>query len=138
MEFRKMVMITLYANQKKTHRCTEQTFRLNEIFFYGREWRDLVVSFLCITSTLLGLRLCDLNLAGEWVSHGDLGTWEWERHLSSVTGFSIKLPEVLSTTSLPHSVFQIPPLPCSQRIFQIPVCHAWFFHFCFSWSNVGH
>ena len=28
MEFRKMVMITLYAKQKKKHRCTEQTFRL--------------------------------------------------------------------------------------------------------------
>ena len=30
MEFRKMVMITLYAKQKKTHRCTEQTFGLWE------------------------------------------------------------------------------------------------------------
>ena len=28
MGFRKMVMITLYAKQKKRHRCTEQTFRL--------------------------------------------------------------------------------------------------------------
>ena len=28
MEFKKMVMITLYAKQKKRHRCTEQTFRL--------------------------------------------------------------------------------------------------------------
>ena len=27
-EFRKMVMITLYAKQKKRHRCTEQTFGL--------------------------------------------------------------------------------------------------------------
>ena len=26
MEFRKMIMITLYAKQKKRHRCTEQTF----------------------------------------------------------------------------------------------------------------
>ena len=31
MEFRKMVMITLYARQKKRHRCIEQTFGL-----YGR------------------------------------------------------------------------------------------------------
>ena len=31
MEFRKMVMIILYAKQKKRHRCTEQTFGL-----YGR------------------------------------------------------------------------------------------------------
>ena len=28
MEFRKMVTITLYAKQKKRHRCTEQTFEL--------------------------------------------------------------------------------------------------------------
>ena len=30
MEFRKMVMITLYAKEKKRHRCIEQTFRLWE------------------------------------------------------------------------------------------------------------
>ena len=28
MEFKKMVTVTLYAEQKKRHRCTEQTFRL--------------------------------------------------------------------------------------------------------------
>ena len=28
MEFRKMVMITLYAKEKKRHRCTDQTFGL--------------------------------------------------------------------------------------------------------------
>ena len=28
MEFRKMLMITLYAKQKKRHRCIEQSFRL--------------------------------------------------------------------------------------------------------------
>ena len=33
MEFRKMVMITLYAKQKKRHRCTEQTFGLCEVLF---------------------------------------------------------------------------------------------------------
>ena len=38
MKFRKMVTITLYARQKKRHRCTEQTFGL-----YGRRrgWDDL-------------------------------------------------------------------------------------------------
>ena len=30
MEFRKTVMMTLYARQKKRHRCTEQTFGLGE------------------------------------------------------------------------------------------------------------
>ena len=29
MEFRKMVTITLYAKQKKRHRCTEQNFGLS-------------------------------------------------------------------------------------------------------------
>ena len=29
MEFRKIVMITRDAKQKKRHRCTEQTFRLS-------------------------------------------------------------------------------------------------------------
>ena len=39
MEFKKIVMITLYARQKKRHRCIEQTFGL----FYGRRrgWDDL-------------------------------------------------------------------------------------------------
>ena len=38
MEFKKMVMITLYAGQKKRHRYIEQTFGLS-----GRrqEWDDL-------------------------------------------------------------------------------------------------
>ena len=38
MEFRKMVMMTLYARQQKTHRCKEQTFGL-----CGRKqgWDDL-------------------------------------------------------------------------------------------------
>ena len=29
MEFRKMLMITLYAEQKKRHRCIEQSFSLS-------------------------------------------------------------------------------------------------------------
>ena len=38
MEFSKMITITLYARQKKRHRCIEQTFGL-----YGRRrgWDDL-------------------------------------------------------------------------------------------------
>ena len=38
MEFRKMVMITLYARQQKRHRCTEQSFGLCG---RGRGWDDL-------------------------------------------------------------------------------------------------
>ena len=37
MEFKKMVMMTLYARQQKSHRCKEQTFGL-----CGRQgWDDL-------------------------------------------------------------------------------------------------
>ena len=36
MEFRKMIMITLYARQQKRHRCIEQSFGL-----CGRGWDDL-------------------------------------------------------------------------------------------------
>ena len=38
MEFRKMVMITLYVRQQKRHRCIEQTFGLCG---RGKEWDDL-------------------------------------------------------------------------------------------------
>ena len=38
MEFREMLMITLYAKQKKRHRCTEQTFGLCE---RRQGWDDL-------------------------------------------------------------------------------------------------
>ena len=41
MEFRKMVMMTLYARQQKRHRCIEQCFGL-----YGRRqgWGDLRIA----------------------------------------------------------------------------------------------
>ena len=38
MEFRKMVMITLYARQQKRHRCIEQSFGLCG---RGRRWEDM-------------------------------------------------------------------------------------------------
>jgi len=38
MEFRKMVMITLYVRQHKRHRCIEQSFGLCG---RGRGWDDL-------------------------------------------------------------------------------------------------
>ena len=38
MEFRKMVMITLYAREQKRHRCIEQYFGLCG---RGRGWDDL-------------------------------------------------------------------------------------------------
>ena len=48
MEFRKMVMITLYAKQPKRHRCIEQSFGL---YGRGQGWDDLGVSIKrCISS----------------------------------------------------------------------------------------
>ena len=43
MEFRKMVMMALYARQQKRHRCKEQTFGL-----CGRKlgWDDLIDSIV--------------------------------------------------------------------------------------------
>ena len=38
MEFRKMVVITLYARQQKRHRCIEQSFGLCG---RGKRWDDL-------------------------------------------------------------------------------------------------
>jgi len=38
MEFKKMVMITLYASQQKRHRCIEQSFGL---WGRGKGWDDL-------------------------------------------------------------------------------------------------
>ena len=40
MEFRKMVMITLYAKQKKRHRCTEHTFGLCGRRQGGMFWKN--------------------------------------------------------------------------------------------------
>ena len=36
MEFRKMIMMTLYARQQKRHRYEEQTFGLVIYFTYGK------------------------------------------------------------------------------------------------------
>ena len=56
-----MVMITLYARQKKRHRCIEQTFGL-----YGRrrEWDDLRELFFLMCKNPQGpllLHTCDFS-----------------------------------------------------------------------------
>ena len=38
MEFRKIIMITLYARRQKSHRCIEQSFG---VCGRGQEWDDL-------------------------------------------------------------------------------------------------
>ena len=64
MEFRKMVMITLYARQKKRHRCIEQTFGLWEKVrvgwsermalkhVYYQVWKRLPVQVGCMRQVL--------------------------------------------------------------------------------------
>ena len=48
MEFRKMVMITLYVRQQKRHRCIEQPFRLCGRGEEGLIWENGIET--CITS----------------------------------------------------------------------------------------
>ena len=55
MEFRKMVMITLYARQQKRHRCTEQSFGLCG---RGRGWmiwengtETCIISYMKLTTS---------------------------------------------------------------------------------------
>ena len=48
MEFRKMVMITLYVRQQKRHRCIEQTFGLGLAVAGGMIWENGIET--CIIS----------------------------------------------------------------------------------------
>ena len=48
MEFRKMVMITLYARQQKRHRCIEQSFELCGRGIGGMIWENGIET--CIIS----------------------------------------------------------------------------------------
>ena len=74
MEFRKMVTISLYARQKKRHRCIEQTFGL-----YGRKrgWDDLreqhwnMYIIKCETDRQFRL--------DAWEKRSGLVHWEWPR-----------------------------------------------------------
>ena len=54
MEFRKTVMITLYAKQKKIHRCTEQTFGLWEKAMVGCFERTACILSIVKQITSLG------------------------------------------------------------------------------------
>ena len=60
-------MITLYAKQKKRHRCTEQTFGL-----CGRRWGwDLFFPFIFISWRLITLQYCSgFHHTLTWISHG--------------------------------------------------------------------
>ena len=66
MEFRKMVMITLYAKQKKRHRCTEQNFGL-----CGRRrgWDVWWARFWKIIQYLSGTLVLRASLLAQTVKH---------------------------------------------------------------------
>ena len=66
MEFRKMVMITLYAKQKKRHRCTEQNFGL-----CGRRrgWDVWWARFWKIIQHLSGTLVLRASLLAQTVKH---------------------------------------------------------------------
>ena len=65
MEFRKIVTITLYAKQKKRHRCTEQTFGLCRLWL-------LTIS---LRQTLWGNWQSLLNPGEEWYLKPPGKTW---------------------------------------------------------------
>ena len=68
MKFRKMVTITLYARQKKRHRCTEQTFGLFEFVLtsYLLFLPCVLVFFWCYNKLL---HVSSLKMRQIFVSH---------------------------------------------------------------------
>ena len=63
MEFRKMVMITLYARQQKRHRCIEWTFELCGEGEGGMIWENGIET--CILSGKKRIaRLCSIQDTG--------------------------------------------------------------------------
>ena len=75
MEFRKMVMITLYAKQKKRHRCTEQAFGISSFLNVEFEARFFTPLSTSSRSSLAPLYFPPL----EWYH---LHIWGW--FLSSI------------------------------------------------------
>ena len=65
MEFRKMLMITLYAEQKKRHRFIEQSFRLSKIHYKKKKKKNTGVgcnAFLQEIFPTQGSNWCLLSL----------------------------------------------------------------------------
>ena len=97
MEFRKMVMITLYARQKKRHRCTEQTFAIcgrrrgwdvsREQHVYYQGWNSSPAQVGCMRQVLgpgaLG-RPRGIRWRGRWEGGSDWGihVTPWLIHVS--------------------------------------------------------
>ena len=74
MEFRKIVMITLYAEQKKRHRCIEQNFGL-----YGKRRGWMIWENSIETCILLYIEIDHQSRFDAWdrvLSAGALG-WPW-------------------------------------------------------------
>ena len=68
MEFRKMVMITLYARQQKRHRCIEQSFGL---CVGGMIWEN------GIKTCIIAYEKCIASL-GSMQDTGSLGLVHWD------------------------------------------------------------
>ena len=62
MEFKKMVMITLYARQQKRHRCIEQSFGLWERvgWFGGMSWKYVYYHIKNKSSVQVQYRILDV------------------------------------------------------------------------------
>ena len=77
MEFRQMVMITLYARQQKRHRCIERTFRLWGEGEGGVIWENGIET--CILSGKKQIAsLCSIQDTGcLGLVHGDDPEMEW-------------------------------------------------------------
>ena len=100
MEFRKMVMITLYAKQKKRHRCTEKTFglwekvrvgcsertALKQVYYHG--WNRSPAQVGCMRQVLragaLG-RTGGMGWRGRWEGGSGWGTYvnPWLIHVNA-------------------------------------------------------
>ena len=71
MEFRKMVMITLYARQQKRHRCIEQYFELCGRGRWGMIWENGIKT--CIISYKK-----QIASPGSMQDTGSLGLVHWD------------------------------------------------------------
>ena len=71
MEFRKIVMITLYARQQKRHRCIEQSFGLCGRGKWGMIWENGIETYMISYKTRI-------TSPGSMQDTGCLGLVHWD------------------------------------------------------------